>query len=45
MTKSELINVVAAKTKVTKSKAELVVNCIFEYKIPNLIIGNLYGRG
>ncbi|MFO0685711.1 MAG: HU family DNA-binding protein [Sandaracinus sp.] len=30
MTKSELIDEVARRTKITKSRAELVVNCIFE---------------
>jgi integration host factor subunit beta len=30
MTKSELIDAVANKTNITKSRAELVVNCIFE---------------
>ena len=30
MTKSELIDAVARRTKITKSRAELVVNCIFE---------------
>ena len=30
MTKSELIDAVASKTNVTKSRAELVVNCIFD---------------
>ncbi|UJR79278.1 HU family DNA-binding protein [Sandaracinus amylolyticus] len=30
MTKSELIDAVAKRTKITKSRAELVVNCIFE---------------
>jgi integration host factor subunit beta len=30
MTKSELIDVVASQTNVTKSRAELVVNCIFD---------------
>jgi integration host factor subunit beta len=30
MTKSELIEVIAERTKITKSRAELVVNCIFE---------------
>ncbi len=30
MTKSELIDAVSEKTSVTKSRAELVVNCIFD---------------
>ncbi len=30
MTKSELIDAVASRTNVTKSRAELVVNCIFD---------------
>ena len=30
MTKSELIDAVASKTSITKSRAELVVNCIFD---------------
>jgi integration host factor subunit beta len=30
MTKSELIDAVASRTNITKSRAELVVNCIFE---------------
>ena len=30
MTKSELIDAVASKTNVTKSRAELVVNCVFD---------------
>ena len=30
MTNSELIDAVARRTKITKSRAELVVNCIFE---------------
>ena len=30
MTKSELIEVIAQRTKITKSRAELVVNCIFD---------------
>ncbi len=30
MTKSELIDAVAKRTRITKSRAELVVNCIFE---------------
>lgn len=30
MTKSELIEAVAERTKITKSRAELVVNCVFE---------------
>ncbi len=30
MTKSELIEVIADRTKITKSRAELVVNCIFD---------------
>ncbi len=30
MTKSELIDAVASQTNVTKSRAELVVNCIFD---------------
>ena len=29
MTKSELIDIVASQTNITKSRAELVVNCIF----------------
>lgn len=30
MTKSELIDLIAARTDFTKSKAEVVVNCIFD---------------
>jgi integration host factor subunit beta len=30
MTKSELIDEVARRTKITKSRAELVVNCVFD---------------
>ena len=30
MTKSELIDAVANKTNITKSRAELVINCIFD---------------
>ena len=30
MTKSELIEVIAERTKITKGRAESVVNCIFE---------------
>ncbi len=30
MTKSELIDAVATKTNITKSRAELVINCIFD---------------
>ena len=30
MTKSELIDAVARRTKITKSRAELVVNCVFD---------------
>jgi integration host factor subunit beta len=30
MTKSELIEAVAERTKITKSRAELVVNCVFD---------------
>jgi integration host factor subunit beta len=30
MTKSELIEAVAESTKITKSRAELVVNCVFD---------------
>ncbi|MFT5359391.1 MAG: integration host factor subunit beta, partial [Polyangiales bacterium] len=30
MTKSELIDAVAQHTRVTKSRAEQVVNCVFE---------------
>ncbi len=30
MTKSELIDAVASQTNITKSRAELVVNCIFD---------------
>jgi integration host factor subunit beta len=30
MTKSELIDAVASQTNVTKSRAEMVVNCIFD---------------
>jgi integration host factor subunit beta len=30
MTKSELIETIADRTKITKSRAELVVNCIFD---------------
>lgn len=30
MTKSELIDAVASRTNVTKSRAEMVVNCVFD---------------
>lgn len=30
MTKSELIEAVAERSKITKSRAELVVNCVFD---------------
>jgi integration host factor subunit beta len=30
MTKSELIDAVATRTNVTKSRAEMVVNCVFD---------------
>ena len=30
MTKSELIDIVASQSNITKSRAELVVNCIFD---------------
>lgn len=30
MTKSELIDAVARRSKITKSRAELVVNCVFD---------------
>jgi integration host factor subunit beta len=30
MTKAELIEAVARRTKITKSRAELVVNCVFD---------------
>jgi integration host factor subunit beta len=30
MTKSELIDAVARRTQITKSRAELVVNCVFD---------------
>ena len=30
MTKSELIEAVAQRSKITKSRAEMVVNCVFE---------------
>jgi integration host factor subunit beta len=30
MTKSELIDAMAARSQLTKARAELVVNCVFE---------------
>jgi len=30
MTKSQLIDIVAVRTNITKSRAEMVVNCIFD---------------
>ena len=30
MTKSELIDAVARRSQITKSRAELVVNCVFD---------------
>ena len=36
MTKSELIDAVAQKTKITKSRAEQVVNCVFDTMIASL---------
>lgn len=40
MTKSELINAVANKTNITKSRAELVVNCLFGAMTEALKIGD-----
>lgn len=39
MTKSELIDAVAKRTGITKSRAELVVNCIFETMTTSLSRG------
>lgn len=36
MTKSELIDAVARRSKITKSRAEHVVNCIFDTMTPSL---------
>ncbi|MEM6960892.1 MAG: HU family DNA-binding protein [Myxococcota bacterium] len=36
MTKSELIDAVAQRTKITKSRAEYVVNCVFDSMIESL---------
>ena len=40
MTKSELIDAVARRTKITKSRAEQVVNCIFETMTASLERGD-----
>ncbi|MFH2008414.1 MAG: HU family DNA-binding protein [bacterium] len=40
MTKSELIESVAAKLKLPKGKAELVVNCVFDTMIDSLKKGD-----
>lgn len=37
MTKSELINAVATRTRITKSRSEQVVNCVFEAMTQSLI--------
>ena len=39
MTKSELIDAVAQRTRVTKSRAEQVVNCVFEAMTTSLAEG------
>lgn len=36
MTKSELIETVAQKMNITKSRAELVVNCVFDTMVSSL---------
>jgi integration host factor subunit beta len=36
MTKSELIERVAARSKITKSRAEAVVNCVFDSMVASL---------
>jgi integration host factor subunit beta len=40
MTKSELIDAVAQHTRVTKSRAEQVVNCVFESMTSSLASGD-----
>lgn len=40
MTKSELIDAVARRSRITKSRAELVVNCIFEAMTTSLERGD-----
>lgn len=40
MTKSELIDAVAQRTRVTKSRAEQVVNCVFEAMTSSLASGD-----
>ncbi len=40
MTKSELIEELARRAKITKSRAELVVNCVFESMSESLAKGN-----
>jgi integration host factor subunit beta len=40
MTKSELIDAVASKINITKSRAELVVNCIFDSMTDSLKRGD-----
>src|SRR5689334_20836033 len=39
MTKSELIELVATRTKITKSRAESVVNCVFDAMVASLARG------
>ena len=40
MTKSKLIEIIAQRTRITKSRAELVVNCIFETMAESLQRGD-----
>ncbi|MFK7991093.1 MAG: HU family DNA-binding protein, partial [Sandaracinaceae bacterium] len=40
MTKSELIDAVARRSRITKSRAELVVNCIFDAMTTSLERGD-----
>ena len=40
MTKSELIDAVAQRTRVTKSRAEQVVNCVFDAMTTSLAEGD-----
>jgi integration host factor subunit beta len=39
MTKSELIDAIAAKTKLTRVRAEQIVNCIFDSMMESLVQG------
>lgn len=40
MTKSELIDLLASQKNITKSKAELIVNCIFDTMIDSMKHGD-----